>query len=200
MRHALLICAALLVAQVAWGHGGVSIEDDRCVLKAGGYKAHFTGYQPKVRGTQEFCEDIPEVSAAIIVLDFVDRGLRDQRVDFRLLDDVKQIGVKATYADLGTPSDIEAATLNYVPPERYPGGSVMLDYEFTQPGQYIGVVSIVSDTDEVLATSVFPFSVGIPSYGQYAPLLIGLGLFIGTVFYLSARKTKKFREKTAQPG
>ena len=33
--------------QDATAHGGVSMEDDLCVIKIGFLKAHFTGYQPK---------------------------------------------------------------------------------------------------------------------------------------------------------
>ena len=57
-------------------HGGVSIEDDRCIMTIGPYRAHFSGYQPKLRASQEFCEDIPAVADAIIVLDFISQPLR----------------------------------------------------------------------------------------------------------------------------
>ncbi|MGH8645665.1 MAG: hypothetical protein ACREX4_14860 [Gammaproteobacteria bacterium] len=66
----------LLVNATAWAHGGVSIEEDKCVLKIGNYLAHFADYQPESRGSEEFCEDIPSTGHAIIVMDFVDPQLR----------------------------------------------------------------------------------------------------------------------------
>ncbi|MGH8611343.1 MAG: hypothetical protein ACREYF_04640 [Gammaproteobacteria bacterium] len=54
----------LLVNATAWAHGGVSIEEDKCVLKIGTFLMHFTGYQPESRGSEEFCEDIPNTGHA----------------------------------------------------------------------------------------------------------------------------------------
>src|SRR3990167_8180724 len=52
---------SMLQSGVAMAHGGVSMEEDLCVMKLGTYRSHFTGYQPEKRSTQEFCEDIPEI-------------------------------------------------------------------------------------------------------------------------------------------
>ena len=53
---------------------------------------HFTGFQPEQSQSEEFCEDIPDVGSAIIVLDYIDKQLRDMAVDFRIIEDVNDIG------------------------------------------------------------------------------------------------------------
>ena len=135
-----LLLLSLPVGQ-AFAHGGVSVEDDQCILTAGLYRAHFTGYQPTARGSQEFCEDIPVVDRAIIVVDFIDRALREMHVDVRIIRDVDNIGNNATFEDLGSTDDIERATLHYRAPALYPSGTVSVSYDFTEPGRYIGLVT-----------------------------------------------------------
>ena len=63
MRLIRTLSSALLAvaAASAWAHGGVGIEDDKCILRIGSDRAHFAGYQPEHRASQEFCEDFPEV-------------------------------------------------------------------------------------------------------------------------------------------
>jgi hypothetical protein len=58
-RHglaALVWIAGLCVTATACAHGGVSIEDDTCIMQIGPYRAHFTGYQPAAR-TQPVADD-----------------------------------------------------------------------------------------------------------------------------------------------
>ena len=78
MRIALL---ALVLGMVgaAHAHGGVSMEDDHCVMRIGPHRAHFTGYQPQTGSAQAFCEDIPEPGRAVIVIDFVDMEVKENR-------------------------------------------------------------------------------------------------------------------------
>jgi hypothetical protein len=74
---------ALIVTSGVYAHGGVSVENDTCIMSIGPYRAHFTGYQPAVRASQEFCEDIPVVAKSIIVLDFISQPLRVMAVSAR---------------------------------------------------------------------------------------------------------------------
>ena len=83
----ILFLALALVGERAYAHGGVSLEDDLCIMRIGQYRAHFTGYQPRARASQEFCEDIPELGEAIIVLDFLDPALRNMDIDFEVITD-----------------------------------------------------------------------------------------------------------------
>ena len=194
MRMALMFAAScvtgLLSAAPGWAHGGVSMDDDVCLLIAGTYRAHFTGYQPEQRASQEFCEDIPEVGRAIIVLDYVDRPLRDMAVDFRIIRDVDNIGNSATFADLGGPEQIEAATIFYEPPKVYRAGTITAQYDFVTSGRYIGILTATHLESGNNVASVFPFSVGVTNYMAYLPAVLGIIAVIGGAYYISERKRR----------
>ncbi|MGR8919869.1 MAG: hypothetical protein ACU85V_09630 [Gammaproteobacteria bacterium] len=196
----LLACAlGLAWSAPAVSHGGVSMEEDTCVMLVGPYKAHFTGYQPSVRASQEFCEDIPVVADAVIVLDFIDAPLREMEVDFRVVRDVNDIGVTATYDDLGGEAAIEAATEFYEPPKRYPRGNVNVTLGFTAPGNFIGVVTADDQATAQRHVSVFPFAVGMaPWYAGWG--WIAIIVVVGVLLYLRPWARRRQAESpTASP-
>lgn len=182
LTHSLLVVTCALATGAVFGHGGVSVKDDVCIIMIGRYKAHFTGYLPKERATQEFCEDIPVASESIFVIDYISDELRDMEMDFRIIRDVNNLGVTATYADLGGDSAIKAASVFYKEPEKHPKGILNIRYNFVQEGAYIGVVNVHHLETGLKYTSVFPFSVGRLQYGAYISyfvmLFVGCGIFI----------------------
>lgn len=180
MTRFTLAVLLLCTAGALHAHGGVSMEDDHCIMRIGPLRAHFTGYQPQTRATQEFCEDIPELGKAIIVVDFVDQALREQAVEFRVLRDTRELGRKARYEDLGEPSDIDAATLFKLDAQAYPKGTLTFEQTYEQPGWFIGVLSATDASGNTLH-SVFPFQVAVSHPWRYVPafvLVIGLSLLI----------------------
>lgn len=200
-KSGLLLLSTLLMTSVAWGHGGVSMDDDMCMMRVGTYRAHFTGYQPESRATQEFCEDIPVVSKAIFVIDFIDDELRKMEVDFRVLKDVKAVGVKAVLADLGTKSEIEKNTVFYNEKKLYPRGTMSPSFEFVEQGQYIGLVTATNPETGREYTSVFPFSVGVVNYAKIiVPIVVVILLtvaFFGIFLYKWKKEEKKKKEESA---
>ncbi len=162
----------------AFGHGGVSIADDMCVMQVGPYRAHFTGYQPERRATQEFCEDIPEVGRSIFVIDFINDELRHMETDFRIIKDVNNIGIRAKYEDLGTKEDIERATVYYRPAEIVATGTFNADHTFPEQGHFIGLVTARNPETGKEIISVFPFAVGIFHWGR---MLARIGLILALV-------------------
>lgn len=185
---ALMLGWLLGAAGPVWAHGGVSIEDDRCVLKLGGYLMHFTGYQPQQTGAQEFCEDIPITGLAVIVLDAVDDALRDMPIEVRVLRDVQNLGNGAQVQDLGDAAAIEAATIAHLPAATHATGSLTLQYAFSEPGRYIGYVHARPAVgDEV--TAVFPFAVGGGSrqWRLYAAVIVGTVLLAAGLFAVATR-------------
>ena len=186
---AVLLALALLPG-IAAAHGGVSIEDDACIMTIGPYRAHFSGYQPKLRASKEFCEDIPVVADAIIVLDFISLQLRKMQVDFRVIRDVNEIGVTATYADLGTAADIEAATVIYRDPRRYGNGNLDVSLTFNTAGTFIGILSASDPETNETYTSVFPFSVGVTDVWAWLKWVLVIFLIGLAAFFLAPKASR----------
>ncbi len=184
----LMLVVSVFFANQAWSHGGVSMEDDVCLIKIGPYKAHFTGYQPEVRATQEFCEDIPVVGNAIFVMDFISDDLRTMATDFRIIKDVNEIGNNAVLEDLGTEQDIENATIYYQPGTLYPRGTVNAEYKFDTEGRYIGIIKSIHPDNGREYISVFPFQVGLVNYMQYVSVFLMIIIISGAVFVFFLRK------------
>jgi hypothetical protein len=187
------LCRATIALGVLWpalvhAHGGVSIEEDRCILKIGSYVMHFTGYQPEQTGAQEFCEDIPATGLSVIVLDAVDDALRDMPIEVRILRDVKNLGNGARVADLGAPAEIAAATIAHLPPATHGTGSLTLKYPFTTAGRYIGYVRAEPKTGGPIE-SVFPFAVGRGSrqWRIYGAVIAGTVALAAGLFALATR-------------
>jgi hypothetical protein len=174
---------------VCLAHGGVSVEDDVCIIKIGRYKAHFTGYLPASRATQEFCEDIPAIGNAVFVIDFISDELREMEIDFRIVRDVNDAGLDATYEDLGGEKAIEDATIFHAPMRRYPSGVISVDYSFIAKGTYIGILNARHLATGLAYRSIFPFRVGRVPYMRYVlyfgAVLLGCGLFV----WMAGRRT-----------
>jgi hypothetical protein len=164
----LWLLAAVFIAGEATAHGGLSMEKDYCKLRIGPYVMHFTGYQPGDGYRKEFCEDIPSTGATIVVLDFIDDVLRDLPVALRII------------RDDGGGQDLDSATVHYVPPKVYPMGTFSFDYQFEQPGKYVGLVTVGVGNQQVIGR--FPFSVGAPFYQRYSSLAALLAIGFGVVY------------------
>lgn len=178
-KHSLTIAACLCAfvactisfSQRAVAHGAVTMEADICKLKVAGYFMHFTGYQPQ-SSRAEFCEDIPALGRAVIVLDFVDDALRDMTTSVQI---VRKGGSSASMEKMQAN---EETGLLFVPPKKYPNGTIKLDVTFSEPGNYVGIVT-VGDKNESVAS--FPFDVGRSQramqfliYGAILVLLAGV--------------------------
>ena len=182
-----LFLSLLSVPQLSFSHGGVTMDQDICILRFDNLKAHFTGYQPDYRATQEFCEDIPIVGRSIFVIDFISEGLREMIIDFRIIKDVNNIGNNAQLEDLGGPEAIEKATLFYQEKTTYPRGTLTANVDFTEEGRYIGIATASYADGSLTYTSVFPFQVGVFDFWKYLiPIIFivvlssaGFGIFLG---------------------
>jgi hypothetical protein len=174
-----------LLTSAAFGHGGVSIENDVCVLKVGPSTIHFTGYQP-THSFKEFCEDIPYTGQVIVVLDLVDTDLRHMWTEVRVVRDPGGGGVPIGRRILSDEeiksAEVLAATEAYMPPSTYPNGTVKFEHDFKKAGQYIGIVTIRNEHGQEYI-SQFPFMVG-PNWGKLVPfyglsgLALGIGIFV----------------------
>jgi len=169
----LAFCVGLAVPRLCSGHGGVSMENDMCKLRAGPYVMHFTGYQPYSAPELEFCEDIPDTGYTLIVLDYLDAQLRDLPVEARII------------RDTGDESDLERITVYHKPATVHPTGTFVIEHTFTEPGQFVGLVRAGEHV------SRFPFAVGtrgwrtLVLYILFGAIALGAG---GLLFLYSSRR------------
>ncbi|WP_036576873.1 hypothetical protein [Nitrosospira briensis] len=175
----LMLGLALPLSTQVHAHGGLSLADDICKLTIGPYTMHFTGYQPESTQEKEFCEDIPAVGRTVVALDYIEEALRPLPTEVRIIRD--------TGAAAGAEGNLDAITLLHIPAKVYPNGSINFEYDFHQPGKFVGLVTVAGKEEYV---SRFPFSVGEPKgtspylIGAIAVIVVGAG-----VFFLRGRKS-----------
>jgi len=183
---AMLAGALCLAALPAQAHGRLGAAEGRCRLFIGPDVMNFTGYLPEA-SKNEFCEDIPSTGPMIMVLDTVQDELRDMQVSIRIIKDVG--GEDAENENL------DAVTVAYSPPKKYPGGTINFEHDFKEGGYYVGIVTVLGDHGETW-TSRFPFSVDrtfmrdLPSY-----LMMTLGVLALSTIYLVHRRRQTVATK-----
>lgn len=187
------VCLMLVIgiphsAQVQ-AHGGLSLADDMCKLTVGPYTMHFTGYQPESTQEKEFCEDIPATGRTIVALDYIEEALRPLPTEVRIIRDT------GTGAE-GGEENLEEISVLHIPSKIYPNGSINFEYDFDDPGKFVGLVTVTEGKQEHV--SRFPFSVGepqgLPSYLIFAIIAI---VVAAGVFFLRRRKSADMGTGTA---
>ncbi len=189
------LISVLMYCPSVLAHGGVAFEEDNCVINIGFLKAHFTGYQPQSRGNKEFCEDIPDVGESLFVIEYLHEFLSKIPVDFRIIEDVNNIGVFANWSDIESIEDIERVTVFYQPPVRRPGGVMNVEYEFREAGSYIGIVTAPHPTEDKIYRAVFQFQVGGRRFGYHLPIIFGLIVIVQYVYWVNGGGLRRLRQR-----
>ncbi len=173
----IIVLLGFVLSGAAHAHGGLSIDNDICKLRLGPFNMHFTGYQPTQNGNQEFCEDIPKVGNTIIVMDAIEAELRELPIEVRII------------RDTGDESRLDQVTIAHLPAKIYESGSVPLEYSFTAPGKFVGLVTV---GDKGQYVSRFPFSVGIPpnNYSYYLLFFGVAALAVGFYRYSGIKRSR----------
>jgi hypothetical protein len=169
---------ALLGAPHAGAHGGLSMDEDYCKLRVGAYVMHFVGYQPDTpSGPKEFCEDIPEIGRTVVVLDYLNEELRELPTEVRVI------------RDTGSEANLEDITVLHLPPKVYPTGSLNFEMNFSEPGKFVGLVTVGSGAK---LASRFPFSVGrrYPWLDFFVPVVL-VGAGAAALYRYGSRKRLK---------
>jgi len=197
-RHARFIFIAILwlTSCRLLAHGGVALTDDICVLSLGNLSAHFASCQPETQNSKEFCEDIPDASNSLFVIDFIHDILATMRVDFRIIRDVNNVGLSANWEDIVVIDDLKAATVYYQQPTLYTNGSMKLQYSFTKKGSYIGIIIATNPANSKVYTAVFPFRVGNKGFWDYLPYFLLLLAFLELFYWVSNGGIKTLNDKT----
>ncbi len=185
----LLLVVAVLPTRLL-AHGGVVEEDDLCIIKVNYLRAHFKIYQPRVSGHEQFCEDLPVASESVFVMEYEHDAMSGMAIDFRIIRDVTGKGRFARIEDVDEIDDIDAATVFYRPASLEPDVYTVL-HEFTEEGDFIGVVSARHPQTNKVYAAVFPFEVGFTGWG-YWPLIIGLLVLIQAQYLLMSGRSKRW--------
>lgn len=173
----LILSIGFLFSAQIQAHGGLSMAEDMCKLTIGPYTMHFTGYQPDSTQEKEFCEDIPVTGRTVVAFDYIEEALRPFPTEVRVI------------RDTGSEEDLDSITILHMPAKVYPNGSINFEHNFSQPGNFVGLVTISGEQEYV---SRFPFSVGqgssyMPSGMVFAMMAaIGAGAFL--LFMVGRRK------------
>ncbi|MCI0736004.1 MAG: hypothetical protein L0Y50_06995 [Beijerinckiaceae bacterium] len=159
------LLATVLSTTGAYAHGGVGMQGGKCIMKIGPDTMFFTGYQPQ-SSREEFCDDIPATGLTVVALDMQENELREMSTEIRI---IKDLGTHTqinglpylTDAELASPALLEPATIYYLPPKKYPTGTLTFQHDFPKVDRFIGIVTVKNDHGQTYV-SQFPFSVGTP--------------------------------------
>lgn len=197
LRWGVVLCA-ILPLSCAWAHGGVFLEDDVCVIQVGYLKAHFTVFQPRTRQHREFCEDLPDVAETVFVLEYLHDGLASMPIEFRIIKDVTDLGRFTRWRDVARIEDLEQATVFYQAAGTDPDVLAVV-HEFDEPGNYIGIVTARTATNDKTYRAVFPFAVGGTGFG-YVPLFVALLILLQLNYWLMTGRLARWRAKLSNAG
>ena len=197
--YCLLFCFLIAsLPQNAVAHGGVVEEDDLCVIKVNYLSAHFKIYQPGVAEHTQYCEDLPVAAESVFVMEYQHQLLSKMLVDFRIIRDVTGKGRFARIADVNAIDDIDSATVYYQPPAIEPD-VYLVNYEFEEEGDFIGIVSATHPVTGRIYAAVFPFEVGFTGLG-YWPFFIGMLVLIQLQFLFMSGRLKEWFGRGAVTG
>lgn len=181
------LLAMTLLTSAAYAHGGVGMVDNRCVLKIGTDLMFFTGYQPQ-NSTDAFCDDIPTTGLTVVALDMQETELRDMLTEIRIIRDngthTRMNGLPfLTDLELASKEVLDPVTLIYLPPKKYPTGTLTFSHTFPENGKFIGIVTVENEHGQKFV-SQFPFAVGQPLGKTIALYGMGALALIGAVYGL----------------
>lgn len=178
-----------------FAHGGVVEEEDLCIIKVNYLRGHFKIYQPLIDGHKEYCEDLPNATESVFIMEYLHDSLREAAVDFRIIRDVTGKRRFARWEDVAEIEDLDAVTVFYRPPSVDPDVLTVI-HDFGEEGHFIGIVTANVDGDEQIYRAVFPFEVGYTGFG-YWPLIIVLLLAIQFLYFVMSGRLKGRRASHA---
>lgn len=183
----LLGCLILTVFPgAAVAHGGVVQEDDLCVIKVDYLRAHFKVYQPRVSGHEQFCEDLPVASESVFVMEYLHDSLAGMPIDFRIIRDVTGKGRFARMEDVEQIENLAHATVFFQPARAEPDVFTVV-HEFSEEGDFIGIVSATHPDTKKVYAAVFPFEVGFTGIGYWPLFVAALVLLQLQYLFMSGR-------------
>ncbi len=184
---AALLAALIVIAgasETADARGALTLNQDACLLYIGPDYAYFSAYDPQ-KPKKRYCEEAPQIGVTVFTIDFAQSEMREMKVSFRIL---RNIGEGADAAA------IEAATLAYEPPRVHATGSVGLSYDFKEPGEYAGLVTVDGANGERWE-AYFPFTVAQPYRRRLPVYLLGAAGLLALIVFIWQDRSKKPKTK-----
>jgi len=163
---------------VAGAHGNVAMEQDSCMRRAGGGSMiHMSVYQPTIEPSSHYCTEIPNVGETYLVIDLVDKALRDMPVGIRI--------VKGT-------GDADSETIKTVKPAFYKSGSLSQKV-YLEQGKY--TVIIKGEAVPPVEHS-YPLRVQMVNYSELFQEAIGPTIAFLVLIFVGYKitKTKKVQK------
>ena len=167
-----VLLSLLTGPQVLWAHGSVVDSGEGCVIQFDFYSAHFSIFQPQTRQHDEFCEDLPDVTESVFVLEYRHDSLRQVPVAFRIMRNTSDLGRFVRWQDIEAMGDLSADTVFFQRVSPRADGVLSVLFNFTEPGSYVGIVSAPHPTEDLQYHAVFPFEVGKPFWQSIWFLLL----------------------------
>jgi hypothetical protein len=187
----LVLTILLVLPRIAAAHGGVVLEADQCVIKIAYMKARFKIYQPRVDGQKQYCEDLPNATESLFVMEYLHDGLTTTPIDFRIIRNVTGKGRYARWGDVEKIPDLAEVTVFHRPPAVDPDVFTTL-YDFDTEGEYVGIVTAsVGDAGRTYR-AVFPFRVGFVGFG-YWPGILAILVALQLQYVLTSERFKRWR-------
>ena len=186
----LITCLLLsLMPAFAYAHGGVVEEGDLCVIKINYLRGHFKIFQPRTEGHNEYCEDLPEATETVFVMEYLHSELSNIPIEFRIIRNVTGKGRFARWEDVNEIDDLDSVTVFHQEALIEPDVFTVI-HAFEEEGYYIGIVTANVNSEDKIYRAVFPFEVGFTGYG-YWPLIIVILIAIQLQYWIMARRARR---------
>jgi hypothetical protein len=126
-------------------------------------------------------------------MEYLHDGLREMPMDLRIIKDTQKLGRFAKPEDIKKIHNIEQQTIYYQASTIGLDGVYLVQYDFKEKGDYIGIVTAKTPDDTMNYTAVFPFQVGGKNWG-YIPVIVGLAVFLQLNYWLMNGGYKRLRK------
>jgi hypothetical protein len=177
--------------QQAEAHGGVVADGDLCIIGISYLQAHFKIYQPLIDGHEQYCEDLPNATESVFVMEYMHDELARVPIEFRIIHDVTGKGRFANWQDVEQIDDLDAVTVFYQAPVIEPDVFTVI-HDFNEDGDYIGIVKAFPESADREHIAVFPFEVGYTGLA-YWPFFIAAVLLIQLQYLWMSGRLSRWR-------
>jgi hypothetical protein len=194
----MLLLAVLIAAcapSTGLAHGSVTPDADLCIIQIGYFKAHFKVYLPESHQHEDFCEDLPGIGNSIFVMEYEHDGLAKTPIDFRIIKNITGQGRFTNLAHIEEIGDLEKVSVLHHPAAIQPD-VFTIAHDFKEPGEFVGIVSVVRPDGGGHYTAVFPFEAGYTGLGYWPWVIAGLLLLQINYLWMSGRLTRFRQDET----